>query len=229
MKLSAILLILTILLAGCSSQTNKKEHLRQQQIQDSIQFANKQAEDARVKAEQAKRDSINRIEEKIAISNIKFEISQKEFNKQKSQYLKKLDSSSYPSYHIGQYGFSDIYGRFYDNKLYYVALWGNDIKYDDYDTRMQHQYNSLVSVLKEKYGKPKSEKGLPQWNELNKGDIASCSSWELGNKDIDIIVRCNGVEYNLLLNIKRTDIAEQEYQARKKQEAESSKTATDLL
>ncbi|WP_347840485.1 hypothetical protein [uncultured Draconibacterium sp.] len=229
MKLSAIFLIFTILFTGCNSQTKKKEDLRQQQIQDSIQFANKQAEEVKVKEEQAKRDSIYRVEEKIAIANINFEISKKEFDKQKSQYLKRLDSSPYPSYHIGQYGFSDIYGSFYDNKLYYVSLWGKNIKYDDYDSRMQNQYNSLMSVLKEKYGEPNSEEGLPKWNELNKGDIASCSSWELGNKDIDVIVRCNGVEYNLLLNINRTDIAEQEYQARKKQEAESSKTAADLL
>ncbi|WP_167613469.1 hypothetical protein [Maribellus sediminis] len=229
MKLSTLLLMITILFAGCGLQTKKQEQLRQQQFQDSIQLATKQAEESRLIAEQAKRDSINRVEEKIAIANINFEISKKEFNTQKSQYLKRLDSSPYPSYHIGQYGFSDIYGSFYDNKLYYVSLWGNDIKYDDYDSRMQQQYNSLMSVLKEKYGEPKSEKGLPKWNELNKGDIASCSSWELGNKDIDVIVRCNGVEYNLLLNINRTDIAEQEYQARKKQEAESSKTGADLL
>ena len=90
MKSFFYILILSILFCSCGIQSKKQEQQKQQQIRDSIRIENNLARAAQRKIVQMKQDSINRIEEKIAISNIKFEISKTKFDREKNSFLRKI-------------------------------------------------------------------------------------------------------------------------------------------
>lgn len=171
--------------------------------------------------------SIIREQEKIAIGNIKFGITKTEYNRQKTIFLNKCGKPGY--YKIGEYVFDDMKGLFHNGKLYWVYLIGDPIKYDDYDLLMPSQYESLISIMRKKYKAPERIQGLPKWNHLNKSDIIHCAEWEIGGKDIDILIRCNGVDYSLSVIIDRTDISRKISEEKEARKNESNDKGADLL
>lgn len=215
--------MLTFLIGGCGISSKKQEQLRQQQIQDSIQVVNERFEEARLKAKQAKRDSINRIEEKIALSDINFLISESEFNWRKKSFLNKT------KHKLGEYKIARFDGLFDKNKLYWIQLKGEEILYDEYEYSMKKQYQSLMNILRQKYQNPTKVKALPKWNKMNKGDYENCASWEFGEKEIDVWISCSGANYTLDLVVQRRDISDKKQKENQKKKTESNKKAVDLL
>lgn len=231
MKFSILSIIFMLLLVGCGVSTRKqeqeKEQIKLQHYQDSIQLEYQKVNEALLRAKQAKKDSINRIEEKIAISNINFKISQTEFNRLKSAFLRKCKSSS--RYKLGEFNFKSMTGSFYENKLHSTVLFGSKVSYDNFDRTILKQYSSLAYILTEKYGYPKEKKVLPKWNEMNKGDSEICASWEFGKKEINVVVYCSGSDYAIWLWSRRKDLSDKADTQRKDKEIESNKKGVDLL
>lgn len=227
MKNSFILFFLIFSILSCNQKSKKQALLRQKQTQDSIQIIEKERIAAELNRNQLRLDSIIREEEKIAISDINFGITETEFKEKKSFFLKECNTNY--RYSLGEFGFSDIYGSFYDNKLYEIILKGDKVRYDEYDRIMSDQYKFLMSILKQKYNEPVDETGLPKWNDVNKGNMENCASWKFGKKRIYVYLRCEGVEYSLYLIIDRIDISLKASEERERKEAESNIKGVDLL
>ncbi|GAA4299649.1 hypothetical protein [Nibribacter koreensis] len=142
---------------------------------------------------QARLDSISKTEEHLAIKGIEFGISEAEFNKKKSAFLKPLrlnkreaQYESIPEYRLGTYRFDNLSGTFHKNKLYRIDLRGELVHYNDYDHSMPTEFNALSSLLTEKYGKPFIENPLPEWHTIKDGYGKTIQSWLIGDKYISI-------------------------------------------
>lgn len=229
-----ITLFITLIFLSCGNtekkQANEFQEKKEKAIKDSINLVNK------IKLEQKKKikDSIINIEQNIAIGNIKFGITKKEFEKDKKTFLKKckLPEMEYYKnltffyYKLGEYGFSSLYGWYHNDSLYNIRLTGPIVEYDEYNRIMPDQYEALMNILTKKYGKPLKENGLPEWTKLDKGYFKRAAIWIIGNKRIEVRISCEGVKYYLNLEIFKPEV---ERQIQKEKEEKENKATQDAL
>lgn len=233
MRRIGLFLGVVFLLQSCGQNEQRLKQAREKAVKDSIAYIN----DIKIKREQAIKDSITSIEQDKAIGEILFGIPEKEFKKQKEKFINKCQLPKYEFYKsltiiynkLGEYGFNSIYGWFHNDSLYSVELTGCSIEYDEYDRVMPDQYDALMSVLKNKYGEPTFNHGLPKWTSLEKGYFRRCAIWEIGNKTIEARVSCEGVRYTLNMAIFKPKIEERIRTEKQEKEKQSAKKATDLL
>lgn len=161
----------------------------------------------RRKAEQ--RDSILKVEEKKAISNILFGISEKEFEKQQKIFLKKSekvdfigdDGEKFYDYFIGNYEFISIDPLLYQKKLYGIEIKGEFIKYENYNSEMPVQKEALVEVLTEKFGAPEFVYPLKAWHTIEKDERYESARWRIGKKIINTYISNRGLYYTYDMSI----------------------------
>lgn len=182
-------------------------------------------------------DSFTLSEQDKAINDIKFGISEKTFNKMRTQFMKKTalkESEFYKSVtvfqnKIGDYGFNSFYGLFNNDSLYFIGLKGCIIEYSDYNIGMPGQYDALFSLLKTKYGAPTKDFGFPSWTDIEKGYFRRCAVWEIGNKTIETRISCHGVDYTLNLAVFKPDIQNiVDKKEKEKAETSTKEGASDL-
>jgi hypothetical protein len=236
-KISIIILTTILIMQGCGMSEQKKAAIQKQEkekaTRDSIELAIKILNER----EKARKDSITSIEQNIAIGPILFNITEKAFNKKKDEFLQKCRLPDYEfykgltifTYKIGEYGFGDLYGWFHNDSLYNIQLRGPIVDYDDYDRVMPDQYKALTSLLKGKFGEPSTSYGLPNWTDLDKGYFRRCDIWEIGTKQIEVQIACEGVKYYLNLEVFKPEVERRIQQEKEIKEKESTKQAVDLL
>jgi len=234
---SFLVLMLIMLIQSCGSNEEKKtmdkQKEREKVIKDSIELV----KTIQRQREQAVKDSIIEIEQNVALGDILFDISEKEFNKRKGVFLKKCRLPEYEfykgltiiTYKLGEYGFGDMYGWFYRDSLYNIRLRGPIVDYDEYDRIMPDQFEALMNLLKAKYSEPSSYLGLPKWNELEKGYFRRCAIWNIGSKTIEVRISCEGVKYYLNLEVYKPETEIRIQKEKDRKENEATKNAVDLM
>jgi hypothetical protein len=219
-----------VTLFGCGTDGQKHND---QNIQDSAtQAALKKQEQERLQ-----NDSITKVEQDKAIGDIRFYISEKQFNKDKEAFIKKCKLPKYEFYKnatiidnkIGGYGFNSVNGWFYKDSLYSVELTGCLIDYDEYDIVMPDQYNALIELLKSKYGQPKTDNGFPSWTSIEKGYFRRCAVWEIGDKVIEARISCGGTNYTLNLAVLKPAIENLVKKEADKKADEETKKGSSVL
>jgi hypothetical protein len=223
-------LISIVTLLGCG--TGGQQH-NDQTIQDSATQAvlKKQEQD------RLQKDSITKAEQDKAIGDIRFYISEKQFNKDKEAFIKKCKLPKYEFYKnatiidnkIGGYGFNSVDGWFYKDSLYSIELTGCLIDYDEYDIIMPDQYNALMELLKSKYGQPKTDNGFPSWTSIDKGYFRRCAVWEIGDKVIEARISCGGTYYTLNLAVLKPAIEDLVKKEADKKADEETKKGSSVL
>ena len=178
-------------------------------------------------------DSIVATEQYKAIGEIKFGISEKQFNKQKEEFEKQTEVETYPgsgimNNMIGKYRYYWLSGFFENDKLYKVMLRGKVIEYSEYDKDIKEQFESLYYNLKTKYGEATSYLGLPSWSRINDQRVINCASWKIGIRTIEMTITRRGTNYNLdFLSFKTAiedSINNAEYQKKRAIEEKTSKS-----
>lgn len=224
------ILIFIVTLFGCG--TGGQQH-NDQAIQDSAS----QAELKKQEQDRLQKDSTTKAEQDKAIGDIRFYISEKQFNKDKEVFIKKCKLPKYEfyknatiiDYKIGGYGFNSVDGWFYKDSLYSIELTGCLIDYDEYDIVMPDQYNALMELLKSKYGQPKTDNGFPSWTSIDKGYFRRCAVWKIGDKVIEARISCSGTNYTLNLAVLKPAIEDLvKMEADKKAEEETKKGSSVL-
>jgi len=232
-----ILPLIIILFYSCGNVEKKQEIELQEKkeiaIKDSLDLINK------LKAEKEKRtqDSIIQVEQNIAIGEINFDITNKEFYKKKEPFLKKCrlpemeyyKNLTFFHYKIGEYGFSNLYGWFYNDSLYNIRFIGATVEYDEYNRIMPDQYKALMNILTQKYDEPVIENGLPEWTDLEKGYFKRAAIWNIGNKRIEVRISCEGVNYYLNLEIFKPEVKRQIQKEKEEKAKKSNKDALEIL
>jgi len=238
MKIFSFIILVTILIIqSCGISEQKKaamqKHEKEKATRDSLELV----WEIQQEKEKAIKDSITTVEQNIAIGTILFNITEKEFNKKKKEFKKKCKLPEYEfykgltifTYKIGEYGFSDLYGWFYNDSLYKIRVRGPVVDYNDYDRVMPDQYKALTNLLKEKYGVPSTNYGLPEWTDLDKGYFRRCDIWVIGTKKIEVRISCKGVHYFLNLDIFKPEVEKRIQLEKEMKEKESTKKAVDIL
>lgn len=220
--------IVTLFACGTGGQQQNDQN-----IQDSATHAalKKQEQDRLLK------DSITNVEQDKAISDIRFYISEKQFNKDKEAFIKKCKLPKYEFYKnttiidnkIGGYGFNSVDGWFYKDSLYSIELTGCLIDYDEYDIVMPDQYSALMELLKSKYGQPKTDNGFPSWTSIDKGYFKRCAIWEIGDKIIEARISCGGTHYTLNLAVFKPAIEDLVKKEADKKADEETKKGSSVL
>lgn len=217
MKITALYLLLIVSLHfGCKPNSNKPGQISSV---DSALIA------------EARRDSLNVIEEKIAIGNINFGISEKEFEKQKAIFEKKCQyDPEFTSFkRIGDYDFYGVGGLFRNDSLYSLTLEGKLVAYGDYDHTMPSQHTALFRLLSDKYGGNSSFYGLPSWTSIEKHTGRRTAIWEVGQKKIEIVVYNQGLYYRLNTEVFIPKIENEIKAEGEREKSESIKKGTELL
>lgn len=236
MKTNILLVCISIFLlqsCGMSEQKRKENEEKTKRIHEEVVAIIRQ-------------DSINSIDQYKAIGEIMFGISESSFNKRKESFLSnfkteyvlpkkrgRYGSSTEIIYNIGGYQFKYLSGSFRNDSLYNIYLLGKPIAYDDYDIRMQNQFNILFSILIEKYGEPIINSGFPKRTSIKKENGVNPCFWMIGKKQIEIDIYFDGVNYALWLVASLQDIqkkvdVENEIR-RKRDEKERVKRAAESL
>lgn len=174
-------------------------------------FGNSEGTREKTREEKARLDSISRVkdsfvkaEEIIALGPIRFGISEKEFEKAKSEFLKTVQKPKWPGsslndYFIGDYKFVWLDGYFENDSLYMVRLAGEHMNWHDYDENGLLTYFALNKVLEIKFGKPKTIGVFPSWTELSDGYYRTLDRWVIGQRVVDINIAQNSKNYHVNL------------------------------
>ena len=216
-RLVFILTVVAVMLAGCNNRTNTNTDTKTNVVVvDSI---------ALKKAELIKNEGIK------AIGNINFFISKEEFDKQENLFKEQLKTTDIykNGYFLGDYNFWNITGSFFNDSLFNVHMIGARIQYDDYNYRMPKQYESLLSILTEKYGLPDEKKELPAWSDMSNNSTWILAEWNLGFKKLFVIINCLGVDYRLDFFYYVPEVANRKKQAEKEQTEQNNHKAVEAL
>ncbi|TJY38204.1 hypothetical protein [Pontimicrobium aquaticum] len=175
-----ILAILIILIYSCGDNRNNNSYKQQGKEKfDSVRLA---AENSR--------DSIIKIEEKIAVGNINFGISKAEYVLEKEKFLNSTNGK------LGTFKFS-MRPDFYDENrgLRHLRLYGQIRNYNYFKNYMLDDFSSLKSILIKKYGIPTDTFIYNQLPNIE---------WKIGNKSIrlNIVEDDYNFKYRLLLHFK---------------------------
>jgi hypothetical protein len=225
MKKMFLIFMLVLLFVGCENKSNPNIAIIHVEI-DSVAL-----KDSIYKVELIKNEGIK------AIGNINFYISEKEFEKQKEAFLKPLTytinvgaAGSYnDGYILGKYRFNYIKGLFFNDSLYTVHVLGYQIEYDNYDTKMQQQYEILLSILTEKYGLPNAKNELPSWSSMSNNENILIARWDLGFKNLFVFVVCSGVYYRLDFCYYVPEMSDRKNELEKEESKNTNQKAAEIL
>jgi len=225
-----MLISIAIIMQSCGITQKQKE----QATQDSLAIV--------LVKKQAFIDSIASVEQDIAVGNIKFGISAKEFDKESNIFKNKCSvpdsemnymNKTYFFYKLGDYGFTSIKPEYYKDSLYCVNFLGGGVHYEDYKSVISTQYEVLFDILETKYLQPTFDYGLPSWSDLESGSSKTCAMWIIGNKIIDIDVKYRNNTYSLNLVIYKLDVSakvtDEDSKKEAEKKAESIKKSVELL
>jgi hypothetical protein len=123
-------------------------------------------------------DSINKIQEKVALGNINFGISKKEY------LIKEKEFKKITGRRLGEFKFGMREGYNENGGLSFVILKGLGVNYDYYQRDMLKQFKSIKEILFEKYGEPIVQNEFPYWSDFEKNDKKNIFYWKIGNKSI---------------------------------------------
>ncbi|WP_432710835.1 hypothetical protein [Pedobacter sp.] len=128
-------------------------------------------------------------DENKVIGNINFGIDKKQFQKDEQTFMATLDHNEHQTtYAIGGYLFSDLNGKFNNDKLNELDMTGDLIHRDRYEEELLPQVEILKDLVAKKYGKAHQGAGAPAYQDLKKDDSNNAYSWTIGSKVININV-----------------------------------------
>ena len=182
-------------------------------------------------------DSVNVVEEAPrhyqdedkVIADLKFFISEKDFDKYKDKYLKPItDKNGW--YYIGNLWISSVSGKFENDSLYYVSLVGHACEADDFNSDVIPEYNELLKIYQKKYGNPSyQEYSFPEPYEISDGCYRELSRWDLGKRTISIRLVASSCWYKIQLDIFRNDINERVENRQRKQDEERQTSTASVI
>ncbi|MDE7462143.1 MAG: hypothetical protein K2M88_03185 [Muribaculaceae bacterium] len=218
------ILILTLSLASplvsCSNSTKQENSI----ANDSIVAINNKAQIIAERAEKFK------AEDDKVLGNIKFFISQKEWEKNINENLSEFrnpDRSIGASYYIiGNYGFFTSYPAFYNDSLYKVQIRGTFAYHDDYAAKIPADYKAIMDLLTIKYGEPDESIELPKFHQTPSDGLIPLAAWQVGPRMISVVLNCDNAKYGIDLFIYRKDIADRK--DKENQEKANQRTEADV-
>ena len=207
-----------ILMASCTSQSAETKSSSKPVI-DTVKL-----KDSLAKVELKKAD------ENKVIGDIEFGITEKVFDKQSAKFIKSLTTeiNGYV-YKLGNYQFRKIEGSFEDSKLYRANVIGYLQHYEEYESNLIPQVETLKTMLVGKYGDPSERNGAPAWHTTQNGYSYLAYRWEIGSKTIEIRVTDRELYYTADLEIYQPKIQEAIAQRAIKKDMEIADAAKDVL
>lgn len=204
------LILLFFILQSCGNKEKQRvielQEKKEKTLLDSIDLVNK-----------LKKDSLNNIQEKIAIGNINFGINRKEYEKEEIKFLNATNSK------LGSFKFRLKPDFYEDNRgLWHLYLFGETRNHSYFNDFMLSDFKELKTILTKKYGKPTEESiynNLPQLQ------------WNIGNKTINLTISENNYDYTMILKFRYQAQEEKNKieQDIKKREKESIEKAVENL
>ena len=155
----------------------------------------------------SKLSAMDSIEQDKALGNIMFDISSKEYKVQEKVFLKNKRSDEFKIAHfIGDYEFWNLTPYFSKGKLYKLQLNGRSDSYEEYKTSTQQQFNAIYKTLTEKFRKPDIDNGLIPWYRTEKNYWYTLAEWNIGNKQVSIMMSNEGLNNRIDLLILKKDV-----------------------
>lgn len=137
------------------------------------------------------------------LADLNFFISEKDFDKNADKYLQNLGDA--PFHKIGSFEFGKPTGYFMNDSLYYVICKGYLCESTDYDRELSCQYDDLVRIYSNKYGKPTYVPSFPERDKVEESSSYYLVDWELGQREIQVSVHYSDYRYWIELRISRKD------------------------
>lgn len=202
-----------------------------------VYYRDLKAKKVRDSLEIIRKDNFIIADQNKVIGDIVFGISFEEYKKMKQQFMDKtknvdwVGSGGYKFYkqNIGDYKFNNIYGDFYNEKLYILDVEGDLIHYDKYDIEMPSQVKAIQLPYIEKYGEPNLNFDIPRWHTMDKGYTYLVSSWVIGTKKIELRIKPSGSYNRLIVRIFQPNVVEKIKQEEEIKKDEEVKKAKDIL
>ncbi|WP_028296131.1 hypothetical protein [Olivibacter sitiensis] len=121
-------------------------------------------------------------EEKIALGNILFGISEAEYQTEIQNFMSNhLDNGDSTRFMIDGYMYESVDPKFHDGKLYSLTIEGRP--FGNYQTAFS-QYLEIKSHLVDKYGHPLQDYSFPSKN--SKGVSQMLANWAIGKKEVQL-------------------------------------------
>jgi hypothetical protein len=199
-KLLVLIFIINFIQSCDSKEKNQKalkSFLKEMTaMKDSLELIEKNEYNLKL-TKRKESDSINKIEEKVALGNINFGISKKEYLIKEKEFKKITDRR------LGEFKFSMKEAYDENGGLMYIKLYDLlGVHYDYYQRDMLKQFISLKEILFEKYGEPIFQNEFPNWIDFEKNEIKNIFYWEIGNKRIWVDIENNNItEYELSITL----------------------------
>lgn len=167
-------------------------------------------------------------EDKV-IADLKFFISEKDFDRNEDKYLKPItDKNGW--YYIGNLWISSVSKKFENDSLYYVSLVGHACEADDFNSEVIPEYNELLKIYQTKYGNPSfQEYSFPEPYEISDGCYIELSRWDLGKRTISIRLVASSYWYKIRLDIFRNDINDRVEKRQRKQDKGRQTSAASVI
>jgi len=213
------IIICFIFLLACNNNHNAKNTAE-------LKIDSLAVKDSLFKAELIRKEGVK------AIGNINFYISEKEFEKQKDIYLKSLSHKNefgFDEYSIGEFSVLTVSGNFFNDSLFSIQIRGIPISYDEYNSKMPKQFETLMSILVEKYGNPYEKKELPEWNAMPNNSTWILAQWHLGFKDLLMYINCGGSTYSIDFCYYVPELADRRIKIEEEKSIQINKKAVEKL
>lgn len=169
------------------------------------------------------------LDEDKVIADLHFFISEKDFEKNKSKYLKQI-TDNIGWYKIGEYGSSNISSMFENDSLYHIEFNGHFREIEDYERKLIPEYKDLLKTYESKYGEPRFQSdSFPKSYEMDEGYYYELSRWDLGKRTISIRVSQKSYMYQINLVIYRNDIDNRIKERHKNQSEENRVSASSVI
>lgn len=196
-----VLIFIINFIQSCDSKEKKNTPLKSllkniRAMKDSLELIDKNEYNLKL-IKKKESDSINKIEEKVALGNINFGISKKEYLIKEKEFKKITDRR------LGEFKFSMKEAYDENGGLRYIKLYDAlGVNYDYYQRDMLKQFTSLKEILFEKYGEPIFQDEFPNWIDFERNEIKNIFYWEIGNKTIWVDIKntySNRFELSIIL------------------------------
>ena len=139
------------------------------------------------------------------------------------------EGSTFYKYQIGDYEFTSMWGAYHNDKLYFVKIKSELIKYEEYDIKMKATFEAIYKIYLNKFGKPDEFTGIPAWNTTDKGYSYEVVNWTIGIKKVVFEVEDWGTYYSLNIIIYLPEISRQVNIENAEKEKESVQEGVELL
>lgn len=223
-KLSIVIIYIALICSLCLQTSCAGKMEKAEAVEDTTAIVEDPLAEIRAQRAEKFKD-----EEDKVIGDVKFFVSEKDWNKNSDKYFKSLQnkdkSISAPFYMVGNYGFFTKYPSFHNDSLYSVQLRGNIHSYEYYDYEVPKAFKAALELYSQKYGKPDVIRELPAFHNTPNNSYVTLASWQVGPKKITIELNCGSSDYSVDVCITRTDILE--IVKKEKAAQQASRTAAD--